>query len=181
MQLQQRTGLNAAELARRTGLSESMISRVLHGKNDPAFGKIAAAAERLGYRLTLTPLEQFTLSLCDRRMNELVDAIQMNADQPDAWTPVSADMRQLMECAEGTTPRSPLHSVLDRMPDERWKAFMGGLYQYQDWPNDGITAEELKLPRQWTPLRRIYASATAPDPVFLDYNVYLPQGELQWK
>ena len=50
------TGMNAVEFSQATGLTESMISRILNGKNDPSFDKIAAAVERLGFAISFTPV-----------------------------------------------------------------------------------------------------------------------------
>ncbi|RSX53407.1 hypothetical protein D2E25_0730 [Bifidobacterium goeldii] len=179
-QLQNATGLNASDLAKATGLSESLISRAINGRNDPSFNKIAAAAERLGYTLTLTPLEQATLSITGLRMDDLIETINRNAETTDqSWSAISASLRELLESPDDHP--TDFNTVIKRMPNEQWRAFMGGLYQHQHWPIDTtIRPQDLRLPHQWTPLRKIYHSTTDPDPDFLAYNVYLPKGELQW-
>lgn len=186
-QLMRRSGMNAAQLAQSTGLSESLISRALHGRIDPAFGKISAAAEHMGYQLILSPLEQATLDACNLHMEDLITTINTFAEtnKADSWPPISASMRELLEFyASSNSKNTPedLSIVLKRMPNKEWRAFMSGLYRKQHWPNEqGLTASDLRLDEQWTPLRKIYRSATQPDPDFLTFNVYLPQGELQWK
>ncbi|MBM6699153.1 helix-turn-helix transcriptional regulator [Bifidobacterium pullorum subsp. saeculare] len=50
------TGMNAAQFAKATGLTESMVSRTLNGRNDPSFNKIAGAVERLGFSIAFTPI-----------------------------------------------------------------------------------------------------------------------------
>ncbi|WP_274608024.1 helix-turn-helix transcriptional regulator [Bifidobacterium sp. SO1] len=182
----QRSGMNAAQLAHATGLSESLISRALNGRIDPAFGKITTAAEHLGYQITLSPLEQVTLDMCGLRMEDLIKTINSYAgrDNADSWPPISASMRELLESSSASPAHAleDLSTVLKRLPNKEWRAFMAGLYRQQHWPNaHGLAESDLRLPVQWTPLRKIYRSATQPDPDFLAYNVYLPQGELQWK
>ena len=55
------TGKNAVEFSHATGLTESMISRILNGRNDPSFDKIAAAVERLGFAISFTPVSMTEL------------------------------------------------------------------------------------------------------------------------
>ena len=55
------TGMNATQFSKATGLTESMISRTLNGRNDPSFDKIAAAVEHLGFAISFTPLSQSEL------------------------------------------------------------------------------------------------------------------------
>lgn len=178
-QLQAATGFNASDLAQASGLSESLISRALHGKNDPSFSKIANAAERLGYRLTLSPLEQATVQAIGTRMNNLIAAINQHASDEDSWSSISIKVRELLEFPDAH-PSQP-EQVIARMPNDQWRAFIGGLYRYKRWPIcETMRPEDLRLPQQWSPLRKIYRSMTAPDPSFLEYNVYVPSGELQW-
>lgn len=55
------TGMNATQFAGATGLTESMISRTLNGRNDPSFNKVAAAIERLGFTVAFVPISQADL------------------------------------------------------------------------------------------------------------------------
>ena len=55
------------------------------------------------------------------------------------------------------------------------------LYDYQHWSKGDVSPQSLKLDAEWTPLRKIYRSATPPDEFFAWYNVIIPRGELLWK
>ncbi|OZG59929.1 hypothetical protein BLEM_2104 [Bifidobacterium lemurum] len=176
--LMELTGMTAAQLSRATNLDESVVSRTLHGKTIPRFDTIEEAARALGYEVTLTPLEQVTMRLTGApSMQELVESIHTYAGDADQWSRISASMRNLFEFPDEQPVR--FTSVAKDM-DRNWSAFMAGLYDHQQWAIDHDTTS-LRLDEPWTPLRKIYRSATQPDPDFARYNVILPRGELQWK
>ena len=48
-----RTKVSQAELARRMGVSQAVVSRMLSGEHSPRLDTVAAAAKAMGYRLEL--------------------------------------------------------------------------------------------------------------------------------
>ena len=176
--LMELTGLTAAQISRATNLDESVVSRTLHGKTIPRFDTIESMARVLGYEVTLTPLEQFTMQLTDApSMQHLVESIHTYAGDADQWSRISASLRNLFEFPD---ERPASFTSVTKDMDRNWSAFMAGLYDHQQWDIDRDTTL-LRLDKPWTPLRKIYRSATSPDPDFARYNVILPQGELLWK
>lgn len=180
-QLMRYTNMSAAELSRACGLSESAVSRTLHGKTSPSFDAINQAAQALGFTLSvtpLTPLEEATLNLIGPGMQDLLDSIRRYDGTPDQWTHVSASMRNLLEFPDAQVPE---FSLVTKRMSPRWSAFMAGLYDHQQWDKKEVDSHSLILKEPWTPLRKIYPSMTSPDRDFARYNVILPKGELQWK
>ena len=159
-------GLNAADFSRASNMAESVVSRTLSGKTVPTFNKVDAAARTLGYELTLSPLERVTVRVIGPAMSDLMQSIQQYSGTEEQWTRVSAGMRNLME-----------------FPDDEpadFKKVTKGM-DYQHWSKGDVSPQSLKLDAEWTPLRKIYRSATPPDEFFAWYNVIIPRGELLWK
>ena len=171
-------GLNAADFSRASNMAESVVSRTLSGKTVPTFNKVDAAARTLGYELTLSPLERVTVRVIGPAMSDLMQSIQQYSGTEEQWTRVSAGMRNLMEFHDDEP--ADFKKVTKGM-DVRWQAFMAGLYDYQHWSKGDVSPQSLKLDAEWTPLRKIYRSATPPDEFFAWYNVIIPRGELLWK
>lgn len=172
------TGLSAAELSRATSLGESVVSRTLNGKTSPSFNSISDAARSLGFELTLTPLEESFADYLGPAMQEFVNAINQYSGTADQWTHISAGMRNALEFPD-KQPSS--FAIVTSQMDAQWRAFMAGFYDYQHWDKGTCDVDSLKLSQSWTPLRKIYRSATSPEPHFERYNVILPEGELQWR
>lgn len=171
--------MTAAQLSHATNLSESAVSRTLNGRTVPAFDSIAEAAHTLGYELRLTPLERTLVKVTGLSMRDLVETIRLHSGEADQWNHISIALRNLLEFPDKHP--SDFNAVTKDM-DRNWTAFMAGLYDYQHWgKGPSADASQLRLAEPWTPLRKIYRSASAPAPEFARYNVILPQGELQWK
>ena len=91
------TGMNATQFSKATGMTESMISRTLAGKNDPSFNKIADAIEHLGFAISFTPisqsaLEETTLRLLRERQHS-DDSAASGTAAADSASQATADSR----------------------------------------------------------------------------------------
>jgi transcriptional regulator with XRE-family HTH domain len=79
-QIKHRSGLSQAELARRSGLTPSVLSAYEHGRRQPSVSALARIARAAGLELAVTPLSDE--AALERAGRILIDVIGLADNMP---------------------------------------------------------------------------------------------------
>jgi transcriptional regulator with XRE-family HTH domain len=178
--LQDTTGLSLYEISRISGVPQSTLSRMAHGKTDPTLSTM----QRLLTPFGITMKYEYAGSPAKRsgtNLGRLIASINAHPTvSNEGWERISAALRTLLEFPDQRHP-SLISACKRTTAGKEWEAFLAGLFIHLDWIEaKSELIEEYKLSHEWTPLPRTPRSALMPAPDFAQFNVLIPEGELRW-
>jgi transcriptional regulator with XRE-family HTH domain len=187
--IQRDKGVSRYRLARRLGVHDSLLSRIVNQKSNPGFNTVSAWLDELGYNLEITQAPGrgiddqtvFSLNGFGAFLGTLGNPKEVDYD----YLRIHRQVKQLLAHYAGHRhePRPTFRPAFIR--DREWRAFYAAFLELL-FANTGLDVplwvdnESNRAPRPWSPLRSPGRSHTPLDPTFKKYNVLLPKGELTW-
>jgi hypothetical protein len=179
-----REGVSRYRLAKWLDVNESLLSRAYNGISDPGFNEVASWLDKLGYRLEIAEKS----ALADRsaynidRFGWMLDAMDKKA--PD-YLKVHRALKVLLESRPDSEAIEKISFSPASIKDANWRAFYAATVAYlakmakTDTPPMADEAYN-SAPVPWSPIKRVRKSQTQYHHIYANYNVLIPEGELQW-